>query len=103
MGAVRLQNYNTHFPAHSFACEALYCNGCLPDIYTRSQRATGPMAEGVYIRQTMSAHVITAILTLPGMNHASASAKQLNPYIQKINDVAVFIFPPIVFHFGFKT
>ena len=31
----------------------------LPDIYTRSPRATGPRAEGVYIRQTTSAHGIT--------------------------------------------
>ena len=31
----------------------------LPDIYTRSLRATGPRAEGVYIRRTMSAHGIT--------------------------------------------
>ena len=38
------------------------------------------MAEGVYIRQTTSAHVITTIVTLPGMNHAWASAKQLDPY-----------------------
>ena len=52
----------------------------LHDIYTRSQRATSPMAEGVYIRQTTSAHVITTIVTLPGMNHAWASAKQLDPY-----------------------
>ena len=38
------------------------------------------MAEGVYIRQTTSAHVITTIVTLPGMNHAWGSAKQLKPY-----------------------
>ena len=31
----------------------------LPDIYTRSPRATGPRAEGVYIRRTTSAHGIT--------------------------------------------
>ena len=31
----------------------------LPDIYTRSPRAAGPRAEGVYIRRTMSAHGIT--------------------------------------------
>ena len=31
----------------------------LPDIYTRSPRAAGPRAEGVYIRQTTSAHGIT--------------------------------------------
>ena len=31
----------------------------LPDIYTWSLRATGLRAEGVYIRQTMSAHVTT--------------------------------------------
>ena len=29
----------------------------LPDIYTRSLRAAGPRAEGVYIRQTTSAYV----------------------------------------------
>ena len=31
----------------------------LPDIYTRSPRAAGPRAEGVYIRRTTSAHGIT--------------------------------------------
>ena len=31
----------------------------LTDIYTRSPRACGPRAEGVYIRQTTSAHGIT--------------------------------------------
>ena len=31
----------------------------LPDIYTRSLRAAGPRAEGVYIRQTTCAHGIT--------------------------------------------
>ena len=31
----------------------------LPDIYTLSTRAAGPRAEGVYIRQTTSAHVTT--------------------------------------------
>ena len=64
MGAVKLQNYNYHFPAHSITCETQYCNGLdtfnsytmdrsgLHDIYiyTRSQRATSQMAEGVYIR-----------------------------------------------------
>ena len=29
----------------------------LPDIYTRSLRATDPRAESVYIRKIMSAHV----------------------------------------------
>ena len=33
----------------------------LPDIYTRSPRAAGPRAEGVYIRQITSAHGITNI------------------------------------------
>ena len=36
----------------------------LPDIYTQSQRATGPRAEGVYIRQTTSAHVTTIMYYL---------------------------------------
>ena len=31
----------------------------LPDIYTLRPRAAGPRAEGVYIRQTTSAHDIT--------------------------------------------
>ena len=30
-----------------------------PDIYTRSPRAAVPRAEGVYIRETTSAHGIT--------------------------------------------
>ena len=33
----------------------------LPGIYTQSTRATGPRAEGVYIRQTTSAHVTTTM------------------------------------------
>ena len=36
----------------------------LPDIYTKSLRTTGPKAEGVYIRQTMSARV-TTIMYVP--------------------------------------
>ena len=31
----------------------------LPDIYTQSPRATGPRAEGVYIKQNTSSHVTT--------------------------------------------
>ena len=31
----------------------------MPDIYTQSPMATDPRTEGVYIRQTMSAHVTT--------------------------------------------
>ena len=38
--------------------------GGLPDIYTQSPRAPGPRAEGVYIRQTTSAHGITIIYQL---------------------------------------
>ena len=34
----------------------------LPDIYTQSTRAAGPKAEGVYIRQTTSAHVTTVLV-----------------------------------------
>ena len=33
----------------------------LPDIYTQSPSATGPRAEGVYIRWTTSAHGITTM------------------------------------------
>ena len=33
----------------------------LPDTYTQSPRDAGPRAEGVYIRQTMSAHGITTM------------------------------------------
>ena len=36
----------------------------LPDIYTQSTRAAGPRAEGVYIRQTTSAHVTTVMYHL---------------------------------------
>ena len=36
----------------------------LPDIYTQSPRAAGPRVEGVYIRQTMSAHGITIYILL---------------------------------------
>ena len=31
----------------------------LPDKYTKSPRAAGPRAEGIHIRQSTSAHVIT--------------------------------------------
>ena len=34
----------------------------LPDTYARSPRATGPRAEGIPIRQSTSAHVITNML-----------------------------------------
>ena len=36
----------------------------LPDVYTQSIRAAGPRAEGIYVRQTMSAHVTTNIYRL---------------------------------------
>ena len=36
----------------------------LPDIYTQSTRAAGPRADGVYIRQTTSAHVTTVMYHL---------------------------------------
>ena len=36
----------------------------LPDTYTQVERAAGPRAEGVYIRQTMSAHVTTVVYHL---------------------------------------
>ena len=36
----------------------------LPDIYTQSTRAAGSRAEGVYIRQTTSAHVTTVMYHL---------------------------------------
>ena len=45
------------------------------DIYTRSLRAAGPRAEGVYVRQTTSAHGITNIYHF----FVWASAKQLQP------------------------
>ena len=41
------------------------CNSCnmgmsaLPDMYSQSPRAAGPRAEGIHIRQSMSAHVTT--------------------------------------------
>jgi len=31
----------------------------LPDMYAQSPRATGPRAEGIHIRQIMSAYVTT--------------------------------------------
>ena len=37
----------------------------LPDMYTRSMRATGPRAEGVHIRQATSACVATIMYHLP--------------------------------------
>ena len=37
----------------------------LTDMYTRSSRAVGPMAEGVYIRQTTGAHGITTYYVTP--------------------------------------
>ena len=35
------------------------------------------------------------------MNHVWATAKYLKPYLV-INDIAVFIFPPITFDFGIE-
>ena len=53
----------------------------LPYIYTRSPRATGPRAEGVYIRWNTSVHgIYNYYVTLPCTNHAWASTKQLKPY-----------------------
>ena len=53
---------------HACADDGYYsCNvgmSGLPDIYTQSTRAAGPRAKGVYIRQTMSAHVTTAMYHL---------------------------------------
>ena len=34
----------------------------LPDMYARSPRAAGPRADGIHIRQSTSAHVITNML-----------------------------------------
>ena len=34
----------------------------LPDMYARSPRVAGPRAEGIHIRQSTSAHVITNML-----------------------------------------
>ena len=36
----------------------------LPDLYTQSTRATGPRAEGIYIRQTTSAYLTTVMYHL---------------------------------------
>ena len=54
----------------------------LPDIYTRSPRAAGPRAEGVYIRQIPSAHGITDIchVTLMLLN-SIPQVKDLRPTI----------------------
>ena len=57
------------------------CNGYamgtsgMPDVFTQSLRATGLRTEGVYIRQTTSAHGITNIYHF----FAWASTKQLQP------------------------
>ena len=55
----------------------------LPDIYTRSLRAAGLRAEGVYIRRTMSAHGITAIchFVLIVRGRALSSSSPLNGFI----------------------
>ena len=37
-------------------------SSALPDMYARSPRAAGPRAEGIHIRQSTSAHVITNML-----------------------------------------
>ena len=36
----------------------------LPEMYTRSLRAAGPRAEGIHIRQSTSAHVVTNAIHL---------------------------------------
>ena len=51
-------------------CESVTLYSCnmgmsgLPGIYTQSTRAAGSRAEGVYIRQIMSAHVTTVMYHL---------------------------------------
>ena len=56
------------------------CTHGLPDIYSRSLRATGPQALGVYIRQTTRAHGITIkyciIVAMAAIYHITV--KQLN-------------------------
>ena len=49
--------------SHKFCHLSSYTMGTsgLPDIHTQSPRAAGPKAEGVYIRQTTSAHGITTM------------------------------------------
>ena len=37
-------------------------SSALPDMYARSPRAAGQRAEGIHIRQSMSAHVMTNML-----------------------------------------
>ena len=57
--------YKTFLQIQSHICNS-YTMGTsgLPDIYTRSPRAAGLRAEGVYIRQITSAHGITNIYQL---------------------------------------
>ena len=48
---------------YTYACNN-YSMGtsALPDMYARSPRAAGPRAEGMHIRHSTRAHVITNIL-----------------------------------------
>ena len=65
-------------PTQSVTCYS-YTMGTsgLSDMYTRSLRAAGPRAEGVYIRQTTSAHGIT------DMCHGSSHWQMLSSSSQK--------------------
>ena len=56
----------------------------LPDMYARSLRAMSwsPRAEGMHIRQIMSAHVTTNMIVLPPCTvQAWVSTKQLRPCV----------------------
>ena len=70
----------------------------LPDIYTRSQRAAGLRTEGVY-QVNHECTWYNYYITLPCTNCVGECSAAQTLFI---NDVAVFIFPPIAFDFGFE-
>ena len=68
--ALEAGQYKIYCPAKAFdpPTQSVTCisynmgSSALPDMYARSPRAAGPRAEGIHIRQSTSAHVITNML-----------------------------------------
>ena len=61
-----------HTHMHAVKVIHITCNMCtrdLPDMYARSLRATGLMAEGIHIRQIPHTHVTTITYTQLSMQY----------------------------------
>ena len=71
---------------------------CLIYSYTQSLRATGQRVEGVYIKQTTSAHGITNVYT----SFIRVSTKKLQPLSLFCKSFIVFILGPITVNCGYE-